>query len=426
MSQLVEPGFAEISLGGYLANNPQSRIQIENNTTVLVEKPWGRDDARLKFSVNDHDVIADLNQLAFDTRFDAIFHKDTNKIEFVFGFVRQDDHSATFRDRAFKFHFGGREYACCFAEPTDRLMRLARHFEGGLPSDLAESSVPQLRAFKDFQRLDTIPERAKQFFEGRVSRSFFLSCDGGFADVNLELLARHLNFMIRYYDRESPCITIKDPIIAEGSMGTRPLRMTATQFPSALAISKPVDDLVLRLLEVASHSASRIAFLYYYQIFEYAGYYYIDEKARLALRNALRDPALICSGEEKVSELFSIFTDLTHNDEVKMRKVIEEYCDPKVIWREVKNDIEFFASAHSFDGGFVSQPLVSIDTSESSWCSMWMPKTFDSLTKIRNVLVHAREKRESRVILPSQRNNALLARYVPLIERIASQLALKT
>ena len=57
---------------------------------------------------------------------------------------------------------------------------------------------------------------------------------------------------------------------------------------------------------------------------------------------------------------------------------------------------------------------------------MWMPKTFDLLTKIRNVLVHAREKRESKGILPTRHNEAILRRYIPLIRRIAEQLALKT
>jgi len=147
---------------------------------------------------------------------------------------------------------------------------------------------------------------------------------------------------------------------------------------------------------VARRNNPRSSFIYYYQVFEYAGYYYSDGKAKAQLRNALRDPALICCGEDKISDLFSIFSDLAQNDEGKMRKVIEDHCEPRVIWKEIANDLDFFCQGHDFDGGFSTQALIAKDTTEFTWVTMWMPRTYDLLTKIRNVLVHAREKRENK------------------------------
>jgi hypothetical protein len=53
-----------------------------------------------------------------------------------------------------------------------------------------------------------------------------------------------------------------------------------------------------------------------------------------------------------------------------------------------------------------------------------MPNLYDQLTKIRNSLVHARERRENKVILPSRKNNQKIARIEPVIARVAQQIAL--
>jgi hypothetical protein len=151
----------------------------------------------------------------------------------------------------------------------------------------------------------------------------------------------------------------------------------------------------------------------------------MDDKVKNSLRTFLKDPAVVNCGEAHISELISIFSELTHNDDVKMRKVIEENVDPRVIWKEVAHDKAFFASDQTFEGGFVSASMIASDTTAETWKAMWMPKTYDVMTKIRNALVHARERRENKVILPTRANNQKVGRYVPILRRIAEQLALK-
>jgi hypothetical protein len=70
--------------------------------------------------------------------------------------------------------------------------------------------------------------------------------------------------------------------------------------------------------------------------------------------------------------------------------------------------------------------ILSNDTNEESWASMWMPKTYDFITKIRNSLVHAREKRVSKVILPGIENSLLIEHYLRLMARIAEQVAIQS
>lgn len=422
---MTEPtkSYCDIVLQDFIKNNPHSNVILENGSTLIIEKPWGQEDARIKLLTDETDFIKDLNQLVFNPMFDAIFHNDL-KMEIAFGYVNPKNETlGLLLDRKFSLHFESREYVCEFTSPSDRFMSIARHFER-MPPENEEQSMRQLAMFRDAQKpeQDLLPRQIK-YFEGKIPRNFFITSTNGFKGINLEKLARHINFLISYYDRSSPIIAIRHK---SDALNVHPqLRMIEDKFPCSCLIAVPIDDIVLRLLDVARYSEPRFAFIYYYQVFEYLGYYYMDSKSRSALRNAFRDPSLICGGEEKLDELFSIFSELNQNDEAKMRKVIEEHCDSSVIWKEINNDREFFATGQTFEGGFSAPSLIGKDISEETWETMWMPKTFDQLTKIRNVLVHAREKRESKVILPTRRNNEILQRYIPLIQRIAEQLALK-
>jgi len=416
--------FADLYLKSYCEKNSLAEVSVEDDH-IVIDKPWGRDDARLKAKINDHEFIDALNNLKLTPRFDALFHCDTNVIEFVFAFI--DPSTDSYKDlanREFVVHYDGHPYQCRYGEPTERLYKIAKSFEK-LPSDVAVKSIPQITPFKDFQNLEGMSDRIKKYFEVKVPRCFFIESPIPLSDISIENLSRHVNLLMGYYDRYCPMIAINPELDQDSFESKLPVRYIEGAFPDAL-LAHPVDDIVLKLIEVARTSQPRFAFLYYYQVFEYAGYYYIDENTKRSLRNFLKDPALINCGEEKVSELFTMFSDLGHNDDVKMKKVIEEQCDPRVLWGEISNDIEFFSQEHNFEGGFIAKSLIASDTTESSWGTMWMPKAYDHITKIRNSLVHARERRENKVILPSRKNNEILRRYIPLIRRMAEQVALRT
>lgn len=419
-----QPSFSDVYLKEFTANNAHCCVSVEGES-LIVDLPWDRDDARLKSTVDDQVFIGDLNNISLSAKYDAVFHNDANRVEFVYSYLDPlAESNKDLIDRNFDVYFEGKKYKCYFAEPTERLLRIAKCFER-LPSDTAVKSIPQIIPFKDAQHLEDFNERVRGYFNGKVPRCFFVESDERVTPLVTEGLAKHINFIMSYYDRNSPLIEIKQDPDDGKIKNKKPIRYIEGEFPETLLI-QPIDDIVLKLIEVAKTSQARFSFLYYYQVFEYAGYYYIDESAKRSLRNFLKDPALINCGEDKVSELFTIFSDINHNDDVKMKKVISEHCDPVVVWKEIENDKEFFSDEHVFDGGFVLAPLISSDTTENSWKAMWMPKLYDHLTRIRNSLVHARERRENKVILPTRTNNLKLKHYIPLIERMAEQIALKT
>lgn len=419
-----EPSFSEVYLKDFIRNNSHAEVSVEDGN-LIIDFPWARNDSRLRTNVTDQEFITAINKVSFNPKYDAIFHLAENMVEFIYAYIdpNSDEHKDLV-NRKFTVHFGGEAYKCFFAEPTQTLSKIALSYER-LPSDSHVRSVPQIVPFRDGQELEQKNERVKGYFKDKVPRCFFIQSDEPFDAIIFETLCKQINFLMSYYDRKAPLIEINPDVDQELYENKKPIRYSEGAFPNAL-IAHPIDDILMKLIDVARTSSSRFSFLYYYQVFEYAGYYYIDDNAKRQLRKFLKDPALINCGEEKVSELFTIFSDLNHNDDVKMKKVIEEYCDPRVLWREINNDKEFFSEDHEFEGGFFIKALISADTTEDSWSKMWMPKLYDHLTKMRNSLVHARERRENKVILPSPQNNAKLRHYIPLIQRAAEQIALRT
>jgi hypothetical protein len=311
---------------------------------------------------------------------------------------------------------------CSYEVPTSRLMMLSKGFKR-IPSESNERVASQLFAFRDAQRLDKLPKRGSEYFAGKVPRNFFLRPSQDLKDVDLEKLSRHINFAMQYYDRRSPEIVVRERKQEIEESLNKPNRFIDNEFPDVISIGC-LDEYMLQLIAVAKTTTARFAFVYYYQIIEYAGFYFLDGKAKRELRQLLRDPSLVSCSEDKISNIFTFLADLNHGDDVKMKKVIEEYCNPRVLWKEIENDKDFFATNLAFDGGVELIPLVSKDTTEDTWATMWMPKLYDHLTRIRNYLVHARERRQSNVILPTAANNIKIARYLPVISRLAEQISL--
>lgn len=413
----------DIYLKRFQENNPHCKFTMEASNFVL-QNPWGSESCRLSYNLEDSDAIKELNHLAFRPPFDAIIHVDTNEIEFIYGYLLPDEEPTKAHcDRIFNLHFDGVDFTCRFDNPSDRLLEIAGRVRW-LPAEPSEEVVSQLRVFKEAQRTDKLPESAAAYFAERVPRSFFVKANRPVLEVKIEDVARHMNFVMHYYDRRTPFIEIRQDATKGQCKQVHPRRFCEGVYPSSLALNR-IDDFILQLLEVARRTSPRFAFIYYYQVIEYAGFYFVDEKVRKSLKRFLRDPSMITCPDEKVQELFVTLSDLAHSDEIRMRKVIEECCDPSALWLEIENDREFFCNELLFDGGFILPALISANTTKEAWAAMWTPKLFDQITKVRNCLVHARERRQSNVILPTTSNNCRIERYLPLITRLAEQIALK-
>ena len=414
----------DLHLSDFQRNNPQCKFAMDKDN-FIIGYVWSVQDAYFIFDQKEVELLKDINNIAFRPRFDAIFHVDLNEVEFIFAYLKPDEGlDQSYMDRCFTFNFLGNTFECCFKEPSSRLFELAKRIRW-LPSipSIGGAIARQFRAFRDAQRLDSLPETAKEYFAKRVPRSFFVKTEKPLLDCDWEQLSRHINFHMQYYDRKTPIIEVRDEAKSEKIEASSALRLLADSFPTAMAAHE-IDDFILQLIEVADRTSPRFAFIYYYQVIEYAGFYFVDEKAKKEIRQFLTDPAMVMCPEDRVSELLAVLSDLQHNDDAKMRRVIEDYCDPRIVWREIENDRIFFSNPVEFEGGYQLSALIADDTSVDTWRTMWMPRTFTLLTKIRNCLVHGRERRQSQVILPTPDNTKLIERYLPVIKRVAEQIAL--
>ena len=77
-------------------------------------------------------------------------------------------------------------------------------------------------------------------------------------------------------------------------------------------------------MKLPGESSTRMSFLYYYQVIEYLSHTYTDEVVKKKLTKLLRKP-IDCGVVQikKISEIFNTVIDLNHNDDVKMRNIVE-------------------------------------------------------------------------------------------------------
>ena len=409
-------------LKNFQTNNKHSKCSIDRGL-VTIETPWGSECSSLVFDINNKKTIHALNNFIFPPYFDMAIHVDTNLAELFFGFIPSDkDPYKQYISHEFEFYFDGIQYECFYKEPSENFYEIVKSFKR-LYNDKEDILTPQLDVYKDSLKIGDLPPNAKLFFSKRVAKNFYIKASKPFTQINIVKLARNLNFAMRYYDRRSPLVIIRAEKEADQDNKIEWSRFIEKKFPKSISI-EPLDDFMLQLIEVARITNYRFAFLYYYQVIEYAGFYFIDNKAKKDLRQLLRDPTMISCEEDKLTQLFALISDMNHADDAKMKRVIEEYCNPTVIWNEIINDKDFFTQEIKFDGGFEISALISKDTTVESWKAMWMPKLYDTLTKIRNCLVHARERRQCSVISPTKSNNYKIKRYLPVIARISEQITL--
>lgn len=412
----------EYHLSNFIAQNGHAQIEHVDDKFVI-KNLWSEEEINLVVEVSDTEILELLNKIKIVPNYDAIFFIESNRIEFVLGFVLKEklEIENHFSSRSFTLDFNKHSIKGQFKEPSEEFWSIAKIFKRE-PSAMPDA-MRQMMPFTDYLK-DDLPERLAKYFENRVPLNFHLENISISEEVDFEQLFRHINTLFHYYDRDSVLIMVRDDKISENEEKQKSLDLIEGHFPSRLSVTK-IDDIILRLLETARESSVRMKFLYYYQVIEYSSHTYIDEKVKTKLRKQLRDPSIVSCTDDKISELFSTIIDLNHHDDVKIRKVVEDYIDPELLWKEISLNKDFFSKTISFDGGFNLNSIISESTDLASWQSMWHPKLIDSLTKIRNCIVHARERREDKVILPSHANNKKLAFFTLIIERIAESIALK-
>ena len=113
------------------------------------------------------------------------------------------------------------------------------------------------------------------------------------------------------------------------------------------------------------------------------------------------------------------------DDSSKLKKTIEDSCTIDDLRHEIECNVEYFCQEITFDGGLIVPKLLNSKEDLSALGNPHLISIKENIEKIRNVLVHLRESRENKVILPTKKNDALLTPYLYCVKRLAEKLAIQ-
>ncbi len=402
------------NLALFLENNPHSEWK-DADDGFRIERPWGDESVALEAKGDEAALLADaLEHLVLPARFAAIYHRDDSAAEFIWTLAPVDHRLI---GRTFSFCLPDQGVHCEWRQASDRLLTIVRNSKPAGPP--TSTDYRNLLFLHRFQTSD-LDSRLAAEVKDLKPISFWCTRVPSFDDESMVRLAKHLNFFMKYYDRDSPSILIHRSEQPETPVVVLPL--LRSEFPGELR-AREIDQLLLDFALAADEVVeTRLKFIYYYQIIEHAAFYSIGDTAKRDVLAVLRSPDVQVNCEAYVDRVLDALADTRIADEQKSEKVIQDRASPDRIWREIEANRSYFVASHTFEVGFHLEPLISEDTSLDAFKAMWGTKIPSVLRWLRNALVHGRESRTSAIIAPTLSNNRLIRPWIPVIRRIAEDI----
>jgi len=390
----------------------------ERKGIYYISNPW--DDESLSFKIEKEDeseLIKALNSLILSPRFSSIYHLDSNEIEYIFTLL---DKKSPYINRDFEFILEGKTYYCRFANTSERLLIISKTFRpSGEESDTSYRNLLLFNMFMnpEFKQKSKVKE---DLFANRIPISFFVKGFDRFEEDKIIEVSKHLNFFMSHYDKESPYILIHSTKTEKGE-SIKELKLPEMEFPKKISSGKK--DPILLDIAIAAHLSKqiRLKFLYYYQILEYAAFYFVDSEVKQDILRIITSPTIHANPDKHINDLMDIITKLKETEDVRLNKLIKSGCSIGEIWKEIQLYMPYFSSRQEFEGGFYIEPLITKDMTQGDFSREWFPKIPDTLRKIRNALVHSRDTRLGLVIIPSRENDPKLKPWIPIIRCVAEQ-----
>lgn len=371
---------------------------------------------------SESDLITALNNLILPPRFTAIYHLDTNTMEYIFTLLNIN---SPYLSRQFDFSMEGKTYHCGFNDASARLLLLGKLFRPieGIRGIGEDRNLMLLNVYTNPNILKTMGLE-EAFLRDVKPVSFFVGEFEAFDEEKIVEISKHLNFFMQYYDRKASYILIHSP--ESGELETeKQLRFVEADFPRKIR-TKRKNPFLLDLALAANEADTRLKFIYYYQILEYAAFYYIEDNIKKDLLKIINTPDIFSNPDKYIPKILDAVGEKKQDDVLilKIEKIIKANCAPDIIWKEIENNIPYFSNKQEFEGGFVIEPIINKDTTLESFSEGWSRTATTlrvTLCSIRNALVHAREKTLGVVISPTLDNNRKIRPWLSVIRRIAEQ-----
>ena len=402
-------------LARFLEHNPHARI-AKRGHEFYVERPWN--DESVTFVLrHEAELVRALNKLVLPPRFTAIYHLESKTVEYIYTVIDSDDPCCK---REFKFVLSGRPYLCKYGKASEELLTLSKHFRRtGRETSTEHRNLTLLREYVGFPS-----KRRVAFEEASVSMepvSFFVSGFKKFDEPEILEVSKHLNFFIRYYDRDSSYIIIHSPKLESANAFTQS-RISEIAFPSIITTKRQDPFLLDLALTADSTSIDRLKFIYYYQIIEYSAFYYIDTRTRSELLKIVNSPDIQANADSYIPRILeTISVGVRQEEGTKTESIVKAACSLESLWEEIQRNMSYFSTRQEFDGGFIVEPIIGGSCTKDLFCENWNPGITNTLRFIRNALVHGREKRFINVIAPTEHNDLLIRPWTSIARCIAEQ-----
>lgn len=394
--------------------NPKIEINSLENEYQLIN-PWN--DKSISFAFKKGAKLASIANIQFPEQLVAIYEKEKKSLEFIYGPIDPESRVA---ERKFDFLYKGQLFKCRFDKMSDALKLLAISFKEKSPE--SDTDYRNLRFLRDVFTENLY----KEFIKDLVISSFYVEGDFEKIDFDYVGLSKALNFYMAYFDRETPKILIHSKEYEEEKYNKPCLYELFDTFPEIINGTN-IDATLLDTFMVANQTENiRLKFIFYFQILEYASYYYLDNKIQIKILQTLKNPAVYDKPEDFSKSLIEELKDhfSQKDDSIKLEKTITENISIEDIRTEISSNKDFFATDLEFEGGLKINRILKDVNGVDNLKEDDLILIKKNIEKIRNVLVHLRESRENKVILPSPANNNKLLPYLYILRRIAEKVAI--
>ncbi len=404
------------ALAGFLQSHPNAVLKPRDDSVVLLN-PWDDESMNLIIRSAEDKIVAVLNGLLLPKLFTAVWHKSERAFEVIWTAYPVADE---FKTRSFSFDWFGKRHECAFGPSSEEVQLLAASYEpAGAPTATGHRNLDSFKSFLRWQRAH--PNETNNPY---LPMSFWIR-DFDWDENEAVRFAKHLNFFMTYFDRSSPRILIHGDDVSDITP-QRTLRFPFSQFPKSIR-GRELDPHLLGLFEGAVEATDTFRrFLHYYQILEYAAFYYVDEKISRTIKQTLLSPECFVDTTVATRRILDAMVDWRVSDEAKIVACLNEMVDPRALWKEVEPLRSHFSAECQFEGGFTAPALIRENWTVEDFVAAWTPKLPDAFRKIRNALVHAREARMVAVILPSTRNAMKLRPWLAPISFAALQVIVRS
>lgn len=423
MAEQSEPPLVEVTvaLKPFLERHQESSVStidlLPDRKQTIVENPWSDESLILLVATDDQELISCLNNVMLPERFSAIYHIDTEEIEFIYTAYPVRQELVHTKDRQFSFTYDGKTFECAFKRSSDRLLTIA---DASRPTAESATGHRNLQSFNTYVRRQRAPQpnivsstpigEPISFWVGKVK----------FDEEEIVTLARHINFYMSYFDRVTPFIIIHPPKTPDELTALRKERISKEYFPSSIAARK-VDEILLQFWNACTSGDSFARFLNAYRILEYCAYFFIEEKQRNAIRRALAAPDALEDLDRIVDKISTTIGLDKLQDHSKIEALFKEYVSPSKLWEEISIYQNTFASESTFDGGFSAPALTKIGWTLSDFETPGLVTVPQALRKVRNALSHGKDQATALCITPTPHNMLRLRPWAELARTAAEE-----